>query len=72
MPDGEETSWLCAVTEGKVAKIPGGEAVGKCRVMWGLKVGMPGREVMGEHWEYVRKLSPMLHGFQKTNILPRK
>ena len=29
MPDGEDTSWLGPVTEGRVAKMPGGEAVGK-------------------------------------------
>ena len=49
-----------------VAKMPGGVAVGKCRVMWGLEVGVPGREAMGEHWEYVRELSSWLIGFRKT------
>ena len=44
MPDGEDTSWLYPVTEGRVANMPGGEAVGKCRVMWTLEVGVPGRE----------------------------
>ena len=44
MPDGKDTSWLCPVTGGRVAKIPGGEPVGTCRVMWGLEVGVPGRE----------------------------
>ena len=53
MPDGEDTSWLCPVTEGRVAKMPGGEAVGKCRLMRGLEVGVPGREAMGEHWELI-------------------
>ena len=38
MPDGKDTSWLCQVTGGRVAKMPAGEAVGKCRVMWGLEV----------------------------------
>ena len=52
--------------------MPGGEAAGKCWVMWGLEVGVPGSEAMGEHWEYVRELSPMLIGLRKTNILPRK
>ena len=51
MPDGEDTSWLCPVTEGRVAKMPGGEAVGKCPVIWGLEVGVPGCEAMVEHWE---------------------
>ena len=36
---------------GKVAKMPGGEAVGKWRVMWGFEVRVPGREAMGEHCE---------------------
>ena len=72
MPDGEDTSWLCPVTDGRVAEMSGGEAVGKCRVIWGLEVGVPGREAMGEHWEYVRELSPWLIGFRKTNVLPRK
>ena len=31
--------------------MPGGEAVGKWRVMWGLEVGVPGREAMGDNWE---------------------
>ena len=52
--------------------MPDEELVGKCRVMWGLEVGVPGREAMGEHWEYVRELSPWLIGLRKTNILPRK
>ena len=72
MPDGKDTSWLRAVTGGTVAKMPGGEAVGKCRVMWGLEVGVPGREAMGEYWEYVRELSPLFNGLRKTNILTRK
>ena len=28
--------------------MPGREAVVKCPVMWGLEVGVPGREAMGE------------------------
>ena len=72
MPDGKDTSWLCPVTGGREAEMPGGEAVGKCRVMWRLEVGVPGREAMGEHWEYVRELSPWLIGLRKKNILPRK
>ena len=61
-----------SVTEGRVAKMPGGVAVVKCRVMWRLEVGVPGREAMGELWEYVRELSTWLIGLRKTNILPRK
>ena len=56
MPDGKDTSWLCPVSGGRVAEMPDGEAVGKCRVMWGLEVGVPVREAMGEHREYVREL----------------
>ena len=41
-PDGKDTSWLCPVTGGRVAKMPGGEAVGMSRVMFGLEVGAPG------------------------------
>ena len=37
------------VTVGRVAKLPGGEVLGKWRVMWGLEVGVPGREAVGEH-----------------------
>ena len=57
---------------GVFKSVPGGEAVGKCRVKWGMEVGVPGREAMGDHWEYVREVSPRLIGFRKTNILPRK
>ena len=63
---------LGAVTGGRVAEMPGEKAVGKCLVMWGLEVAVPGREAMGEHWEYVRELSPWLIGLWRTNILPRK
>ena len=31
----------------RVVKMPGGKAVGKWRLMWGLEVGVPGRETMG-------------------------
>ena len=57
VPDGKAASareeglgevWR-SVTGGRVAKMPGGEAVGKWRVMWGLEVGVPGRETVGEH-----------------------
>ena len=57
MPDGKAASargeglrevWR-SVTDGRVAKMPGGEPVGKWRVMWGLEVGVPGREAVGEH-----------------------
>ena len=41
MPDGKDTSWLCPVSGGRVAEMPGGEALGKCRVMCGLEVGLP-------------------------------
>ena len=34
---------------GRVAEMPVVEAVGKWRVMWGLEVGVPGREAVGEH-----------------------
>ena len=34
--------------------MPGGEAVGKWRVMWGLEVVVSGGEAIGEEWEYVR------------------
>ena len=61
-----------SVAEGRVAKIPGGEAVGKCWVMFGLEVGMPGREAMNEHWKYVWALSTWLIGLLYTNILSRK
>ena len=37
MPDGEDTSWLCPVTEGRVAKMPGGEAAGTW-VIWGWRL----------------------------------
>ena len=59
LPDGKAASargeglgevWR-SVTGGRVAKMPGGEVVLKWRVMWGLKVRVPGRESMGEHWE---------------------
>ena len=40
--------WRSA-TGGRVAKKPGGEALGKWRVMWGVEVGVPGREAVGEH-----------------------
>ena len=57
MPDGKAASAMGeglgevgrSVTGGRVTKIPGGEAVGKWRVMWGLEVGVPGREAVGEH-----------------------
>ena len=52
--------------------MPGGEAVGKFLVMWGLEVGVPGREAMGEPWEYVGELSPLLIWLRKTNIFYRK
>ena len=64
MPDGKDTRWLCVVTGGSLAKMPGGKAVGKCRVMWGLQVGVPGREAMGEDWEYVTELSSWLIGLR--------
>ena len=57
MPDGKAASasgeglgevWRSA-TGGRVAKMPGGEALGKWRVMWGLDVRVPGREAVGEH-----------------------
>ena len=57
MPDGKAASargeglgevWR-SVTGGRVAKIPGGEALCKWRVKWGLEVGVPGREAVGEH-----------------------
>ena len=57
MPDGKAASargeglgevWR-SVSGGRVAKMPGGEALGKWRVMWGLEVGVPGREAVGEH-----------------------
>ena len=57
MPDGKAASarreglgevWR-SVTGGRVAKMPGGEALGKWQVMWGLEVGVPGREAVGEH-----------------------
>ena len=38
-----------SVTGGRVAKISGGEAVGKWWVMWGLEVGVPGSEAVVEH-----------------------
>ena len=38
-----------SVTGWRVAKMRGGEAEGKWRVMWGLEVGVPGREAMVEH-----------------------
>ena len=57
MPDGKAASArgeglgeVCrSVTGGRVAKLPGGEILGKWRVMWGLVVGVPGREAVGEH-----------------------
>ena len=58
MPGGGGTGGVWrSVTEGRAAKMPGGEAVVKCQVMWRLEVGVPGREAMGELWEYVRELS---------------
>ena len=57
MPDGKAASamgeglgavWR-SVTGGRVAKMSGGEAVGKWRVMWGLEVRVPGREAVVEH-----------------------
>ena len=57
MPDGNAASargegledlWL-SVTGGRVTKMPGGEAVGKWLVIWGMEVGVPGREALGEH-----------------------
>ena len=57
MPDGKAASargeglgdvWP-SVTGGRVARMPGGEAVGKCQVIWGLEVGVPGREAAGEN-----------------------
>ena len=60
----DASSWLRTVTGRMVTKMPGGEAVGKCRVMWGFEVGVPGLEAMGEHCEYVRELSPWLIGLQ--------
>ena len=45
MGEGLEEVW-CSVTNGRVAKVPGGEAVGKWRVMWGLEVSVPGREAV--------------------------
>ena len=59
VPDGKAASargeelggvWR-SVTSGRMAKMPGGEALGKWQVMWGLDVGVPGREGVGEHWE---------------------
>ena len=55
MPDGKAASargeglgdmWH-SVTGGRVAKMPGDEAAGKWRVLWGLEVGVPGRETVG-------------------------
>ena len=55
VPDGKAASargeGLGHSVTGRVAKMPGGEAVGKWRVMWGLEVGVPGREAVGEHLE---------------------
>ena len=57
MPDGKAASaigeglgevWR-SVTGWRVAKMPSDEALGKWRVMWGLEVGVPGREAVGEH-----------------------
>ena len=48
MPDGKAISYLRSVTVGRVAKMPGGEQVGKCRVIWGLEVGVPGHENVGD------------------------
>ena len=57
MPDGKAASarreglgevWR-SVTGGRVGKMPGCEVLGKRRVMWGLEVGVPGREAVGEH-----------------------
>ena len=68
VPDGEAASakgegpgevWH-SVTGGMVAKMPNREAVGKRRVMWGLEVGVPGREAVSKHWESVRELSTWL------------
>ena len=53
MPDGKATSSLDSVTEGRVTIIPGGDSVGKCWVMWRLEAGVPEREAVDEHWEYV-------------------
>ena len=57
-----------SVTVRRVAKMPGGEAVGKWRVMWGLEVKVPGREATGEHWEYDRELSTWLIGFGRLTF----
>ena len=53
-----------SVTGGKVAKMPGGEPVGKWRVMWGLDVGVPGREAMDDYCESIRELSTWLIGLR--------
>ena len=38
MPDGKAASWMHSVTGGGVPKMPGGETVGKCQVMWGWRL----------------------------------
>ena len=38
----------------------------------GLEVGMPSRETVGEHCEYVGVFSTWLIRSRLTNILPRK
>ena len=69
MPDGKAASargdglgemWR-SVTRGRVVKMPGGEVVGKWQVMWGLEIGVPSRDAVGEH---VRELSTCLKGLR--------
>ena len=46
--EGLEEVWR-SVIGGRVAKMSGGEALGKWRVMCRLEAGVPGREAVGEH-----------------------
>ena len=54
----------------------------ECRVMGGIPgadrqvsgdgIGMPGHEVVGERWEYVRQVPTWFTGLRWTNIMPRE
>ena len=64
MPDGEAGGVPGSVTGGRVAKMPGAEAVGEYRVLGRLEVVMPDREAVGDLWEYVMKVPTWLIGLR--------